>query len=907
MDVAPTDRGPIRHALYRRLRASVCGARDFITFALLPQMVLAVVFVAWSSILRDSLTVVLPRLLVLGYLFAVTLLVRRSLSVVSLRVVLLHLSALTVLCALSALLLADNFAAQAVLPLAAFFLAIVGLPLRAVGSALVGLSASSLLILSGALFYIRADTGFTALDRFAWLAWGGAQIALVLRALVRRPTVTVSVESGPDLRDAPHSETSRVPLLDQELLRFANRAVLAAWRPYLIPPTFAAMALGALVSVLHLELWQRHASALLPLLLLQIVTVLSLRRVKVVGQLQAGVAVGLASVLAQWSLVTLGTSVLSVDLGVLVGVLTFASCALPLAGRAATVVTGMALLCSVLVAMQGHGVLIALSIAGCVLGGAVVRLELRRLLGVHAVLVLQRRIGESVPSTTSLVQLLAWQLRLRAGSSSALVLHADAAAEIVDDMQSRASEVDRIYVRGLMQRIHEAGGEQVVLVPQLGEQYTLPLLSWFGELPKQLMALRLSVPAHGRDDLAFVVVPVGRMMTARERALLLADTLTISAYPQQLFRAARSGLYSSELLLSSRQVASVRDEELSEVVHGVNNTAQEVAVLCEDARRDGEVRAVREALALVERAVRVLAFRASDVKLRRELLTFSATRRREQVAIEALVEDLTAFAAHRAQWRGLDLAFASSVPAGLQVVTASADLLGTTLRCLVEESTQRALSGSQAQFQLSQIEGRVRITFEVVLRPGPPGDAPREELRAAIARFLSQHGAHLEEKEGGGWSLELPVATTQRRDTGAEHDGWALLVDDHPHMTDFYARVAEALAIRYVTAASVTEAREVVLREGPPRIVVTDVRLGEESGVDLVRWLRQEHEMTIPIIVVSGESGLELEATYRELQVAFLAKPVGRRRLFDAMVELLKGKEGATPQHKERVPNGGGR
>jgi DNA-binding response OmpR family regulator len=124
----------------------------------------------------------------------------------------------------------------------------------------------------------------------------------------------------------------------------------------------------------------------------------------------------------------------------------------------------------------------------------------------------------------------------------------------------------------------------------------------------------------------------------------------------------------------------------------------------------------------------------------------------------------------------------------------------------------------------------------------------------------------------------------------ARVDGWILLVDDNVQVTGFYARVAEALEHRYHTAASLGEAQAIIAREGRPRLVVSDLQLGDGSGLDLVRDLRQRFGGDLPIVVVSGNTGAELVDEVRAAGVtSYLAKPVGRSKLLAEMRSLLRG------------------
>ena len=73
-------------------------------------------------------------------------------------------------------------------------------------------------------------------------------------------------------------------------------------------------------------------------------------------------------------------------------------------------------------------------------------------------------------------------------------------------------------------------------------------------------------------------------------------------------------------------------------------------------------------------------------------------------------------------------------------------------------------------------------------------------------------------------------------------------------------------------------------------MVITDIQLSNSSGLDLVRHLRSEFGQDLPVIVVSGNTDSDLsEQVHAAGGTSFLAKPVGRKRLFLEINRLLGG------------------
>lgn len=110
----------------------------------------------------------------------------------------------------------------------------------------------------------------------------------------------------------------------------------------------------------------------------------------------------------------------------------------------------------------------------------------------------------------------------------------------------------------------------------------------------------------------------------------------------------------------------------------------------------------------------------------------------------------------------------------------------------------------------------------------------------------------------------------------------------------FRARLARALRSRGVEVAeaeSVDEAASVARRFRPERAVV-DLRLGEGSGLDLLRELANEHPNLVSVVLTGyGSISTALEAVRRGAR-HYLTKPVDAD---DVLRAFAKGLEDAAP------------
>jgi CheY-like chemotaxis protein len=79
-----------------------------------------------------------------------------------------------------------------------------------------------------------------------------------------------------------------------------------------------------------------------------------------------------------------------------------------------------------------------------------------------------------------------------------------------------------------------------------------------------------------------------------------------------------------------------------------------------------------------------------------------------------------------------------------------------------------------------------------------------------------------------------------------------LLVDDDPDTCDLYAFALAQSGFVAVQAARSTEA-QLRIQECLPNVIVTDMRLPDCSGLDMIRSLRADgHTRDIPVVVLTG-------------------------------------------------------
>ena len=117
-----------------------------------------------------------------------------------------------------------------------------------------------------------------------------------------------------------------------------------------------------------------------------------------------------------------------------------------------------------------------------------------------------------------------------------------------------------------------------------------------------------------------------------------------------------------------------------------------------------------------------------------------------------------------------------------------------------------------------------------------------------------------------------------------------LLVDDHPIIRQGLAQLF-SLDPRYAPvqqAGNLADAKR-ALQESPPDVMVLDLSLGKESGLDLLRALRAEGS-TLPVVVLSMyDESVYAERVLHAGAQAYLMKQTAAEQVVDAVQRVLRG------------------
>ncbi len=124
-------------------------------------------------------------------------------------------------------------------------------------------------------------------------------------------------------------------------------------------------------------------------------------------------------------------------------------------------------------------------------------------------------------------------------------------------------------------------------------------------------------------------------------------------------------------------------------------------------------------------------------------------------------------------------------------------------------------------------------------------------------------------------AVMAPLQTTDK-------NGQVLLVEDQEAVRVVLATGLASIGYEVIPARHAQEAIEIIQRSGPPRVLLSDVRMpGSMDGVQLRRWVLKRYP-NVRVVLMSGYRELDSEAA-TEADIVFLQKPVKLQELHRAL------------------------
>ena len=143
----------------------------------------------------------------------------------------------------------------------------------------------------------------------------------------------------------------------------------------------------------------------------------------------------------------------------------------------------------------------------------------------------------------------------------------------------------------------------------------------------------------------------------------------------------------------------------------------------------------------------------------------------------------------------------------------------------------------------------------------------------------------------------MPVARSERRPRGELNR--VLVVDDEPDIRELIDLTLSRMGLAAACAGSVAEARA-CLEEGDFQLCLTDMRLPDGDGLEIVRYIAEQHART-PVAVITAYGSTEnAVAALKAGAFDYLAKPVGLeqlRALVKSALRVPDGEQSGDPLH----------
>ena len=109
-----------------------------------------------------------------------------------------------------------------------------------------------------------------------------------------------------------------------------------------------------------------------------------------------------------------------------------------------------------------------------------------------------------------------------------------------------------------------------------------------------------------------------------------------------------------------------------------------------------------------------------------------------------------------------------------------------------------------------------------------------------------------------------------------------LVVDDDEDASDLLAQYLEAEGIESFALTDAREALQRILHDRSIGLLITDLRMGPFDGLELIGKVRESERAELPIIIISGDAGVQDAITAMHLSVVdFLLKPIEVGKLME--------------------------
>jgi CheY-like chemotaxis protein len=522
-----------------------------------------------------------------------------------------------------------------------------------------------------------------------------------------------------------------------------------------------------------------------------------------------------------------------------------------------------------------------------------------------------------IRDSKSIADLLAESVVLATDSSGCLILIGRNQEWELTGLGENLDDKDRFLIADFGVSLKEQNSRCKVLpITEINRLFHPFLDSWFGFLPSRVVYFSVALKTNlGMESISGLVPvsPTLRLADWNQVQRSICSLLELAESGGDTIRRASKGTHT---FISPFRSDLNQDEELGEVIHHVNNAAQDLSVVSESITKQFQslsemsfeqqdrIRAqalsdqIKQHVINLSETIRYLSTSVSDIRWLKEASHSPVPEKLESVNLREILEDVSSYALFKLRRSGALVKLTASQEDLGNIQVESREFLEALLRAVLRIAG-RGLK-KESSCVISDLSGvdvsGIRLTFSGISHNSFYdifGGSRDEEVLRTLRRFVdNSRGTLLLEKSSiipEAADISLSFRNVDRKVSAPQVvGGWALLIDDKPEIVNFYGSVAEALGLKCGAATNLTEARNLLNERDLPNIVVTDIQLDQENGLDFVREVRDRHGLAVPIIVVSGNTEEHIRAqVFSAGATKYLTKPVGRRKLFLEIKDLL--------------------
>ncbi|MFZ1956152.1 MAG: response regulator, partial [Desulfobacterales bacterium] len=169
--------------------------------------------------------------------------------------------------------------------------------------------------------------------------------------------------------------------------------------------------------------------------------------------------------------------------------------------------------------------------------------------------------------------------------------------------------------------------------------------------------------------------------------------------------------------------------------------------------------------------------------------------------------------------------------------------------------------------------------------------------KGSIFHFTSRFGGLKEMAQSGPPTAASPLNGVK-----------VLVVDDNRTNCTVISEILESWNMKPAAVSDIEEARQIVLgkgsEEGPCKVALIDASLPGSGGFGLARWISQQKDIDLPVVIMLTYPHLSMKVDFAELGIlSSVMKPVRPAELVKALSEVLKIPPSKTGSDEKKRPD----